>query len=43
MVVEYYETTNGKYPVEEFIQKQDKKMIAKILRVIMLLESMGAH
>lgn len=24
MVVEYYETANGKYPVEEFIQKQEK-------------------
>ena len=41
MEVEYYEKPDGSCPVEEFILNQDKKMQAKILRMITLLERFG--
>lgn len=39
--VEFFEKTDGTYPVEEFILSQDVKMRAKLFRLIELLESEG--
>ena len=40
-LVTYYETTDGVYPVEDFIKGQDIKMHAKIYRMLELLEERG--
>ena len=39
--VDFYETTNGDCPAEEFINAQNKKMQAKILRTLSLLQERG--
>ena len=39
--VEFYEKENGNQPVREFIISQEKKMIAKILDMINLLQDNG--
>ena len=39
--VEYYESPDGSYPVEDFILLQDVKMRAKLFRLIELLELKG--
>ena len=39
--VEYYETKEGKLPVEDFILAQNIKMQAKIFRTLELLEIKG--
>lgn len=39
--VEFYEKENGNQPVREFIISQEKKMIAKILDMINLLQNNG--
>lgn len=39
--VEFYETSNGKCPVEDFLLNQDEKIRAKITRDITLLEDKG--
>ena len=39
--VEFYETRKGECPAEEFIEMQEVKMRAKILRMIGLLEEYG--
>lgn len=39
--VEFYETSSGSFPAEEFILSQDNKMQAKIYRLIELLELKG--
>ena len=39
--IEFYETTTGECPVEEFIKSQDVKMRAKIYRTLELLEERG--
>lgn len=41
MIVEYYERSDGSMPAEEFILAQPAKMKAKILRNLLLLESLG--
>ena len=38
----FYETEDGKCPVEEFIGGLDKKMQAKVLRTVDLLEANGS-
>lgn len=43
MYVIYYSKENGKIPVKEFIESQDKKMKAKIHIVINLLEEYGTN
>lgn len=39
--VEFYEKPDGTYPAEEFILSQDKKMKAKLYRLVALLEEWG--
>jgi len=39
--INYYETSDGVYPAEEFILSQPLKMRAKIFRILELLEEMG--
>ena len=39
--VEYYEKSDGTYPVEEFILSQDIKMQTKLFRLLELLELKG--
>lgn len=39
--IEFYDTEDGKCPVQEFIDSQEPKMKAKILRTIDLLECNG--
>ncbi|MCR4698331.1 MAG: type II toxin-antitoxin system RelE/ParE family toxin [Bacilli bacterium] len=39
--VEFYETTNGRCPVQEFIDSLDTKMQAKVVCMIELLERNG--
>lgn len=39
--VDYYNKVDGRCPVEEFLDSLDKKMRAKLLRTIMLLEENG--
>ena len=39
--VEFYEKPDGTFPAEEFILSQDKKMRAKLYRLIELLEEYG--
>ncbi len=39
--IEFYETENGTAPAEEFIKSLDDKMIAKVLRVLNVLEING--
>ena len=39
--VEFYEKKNGNQPAKEFILSQEKKMIAKILDMIKLLQDNG--
>ncbi len=39
--VEYYESDDGTYPVEEFIFAQNDKMKAKLFRLLELLELKG--
>ena len=39
--VEYYETDDGTYPVEEFILSQNNKMKAKLFHLLELLEIKG--
>lgn len=39
--VEFYESPDGTYPAEAFIQEQDTKMQAKLYRLIELLEMEG--
>lgn len=41
--VEFYETPQGTFPVEEFINEQDIKMQAKLYRLIELLEMRGGE
>lgn len=40
-IVEFYDTMDGQEPAREFMEQLDAKMIAKILRVIDLLERNG--
>ncbi len=39
--IEYYQSGNGKYPVEEFIDSLETKSQARIARTIDLLEEFG--
>ena len=39
--VDFYETLNGDYPAEEFINTQNTKMRARIYRTLELLEERG--
>jgi phage-related protein len=39
--IEYYQTENGKYPVEEFIESLEVKSQARIARTLDLLEEFG--
>ncbi len=39
--IEFYVKENGQIPVEDFIRSLDKKMQAKILRIIDMLEKNG--
>ena len=39
--VKIFQTSNGKYPVKEFIQKQDEVTQAKIAHSILLLKNNG--
>lgn len=39
--VEFYETKNGKIPMEEFLQTLDPKMHAKMVSMLELLEEKG--
>ena len=39
--IDFYETEDGKCPVQEFIESLDIKMYAKVLRTIDLLEANG--
>jgi phage-related protein len=39
--IEYYQSGNGKYPVEEFIDSLEKKSQARIARTLDLLEEFG--
>ena len=39
--VEFYETTSGESPVDEFINAQNSKMQAKILRMLEMLQAEG--
>jgi phage-related protein len=39
--IEYYQTGNGKYPVEEFTDSLEKKSQARIARTLDLLEEFG--
>lgn len=41
MQVDFYKTSDGQCPVREFLDSLDKKMLAKMLREIDLLESCG--
>lgn len=41
--VEFYETPQGTFPAEEFIDGQDVKMQAKLYRLIELLEMKGGE
>ncbi|MDE8701569.1 type II toxin-antitoxin system RelE/ParE family toxin [Adlercreutzia equolifaciens] len=41
--VEFYETPQGTFPAEEFIDEQDSKMQAKLYRLIELLEIKGSE
>ena len=43
MQIDFYETEDGKCPVEDFIKSLDVKMYAKVLRTIDLLEANGAE
>ena len=38
---DFYKTPNGSCPVQEFLNSLDKKMRAKLLRLILLLEENG--
>ena len=40
-MAEYYQSGNGKYPVEEFIDSLEKKSQARIARTLDLLEEFG--
>ena len=40
-IIEFYEKANGKIPVETFLMKQNKKMRAKILGVLGILQEKG--
>ena len=42
-LVEYYETSNGKYPAEEFILSLSLKVQARVFRTIELLEEYGSE
>lgn len=39
--IEYYQSGNGRYPVEEFINSLEKKSQARIARTLDLLEEFG--
>lgn len=39
--VKFFQTAGGKYPVKYFLEKQNKKTFAKIIRYIELLENYG--
>lgn len=39
--IDFYKTTNGHCPVQEFLDSLDFKMKAKVLRMILLLEECG--
>lgn len=41
--VEFYEKVNGECPVEEFLNSLDKKMLAKLLGIIKILEEKGNY
>lgn len=41
--IEFYETASGDKPAEEFIDEQEKKMQAKIFRMIGLLKENGSN
>lgn len=40
-IIEFYSTEDGKEPAREFIESLDAKMIAKVIRIIDLLERNG--
>lgn len=40
-IIEFYSTEDGKEPAREFIESLDTKMIAKVIRIIDLLERNG--
>lgn len=39
--VEFYQTQDGKYPVQEFIDSLEPKMAAKVLSMLEILEEKG--
>ena len=41
MIVEFYETANGKIPVNEYLDSLQPKLLAKTIRNIVLLERFG--
>jgi hypothetical protein len=41
--IEYYQTANGKFPVEEFIDSLDVKSRARVARTLDLLEEFGIN
>ncbi len=41
--VKLFQTVRGDYPVKDFIYKQNKQTIAKVLHTIELLEEFGAN
>ena len=41
--VEFYEKANGEIPVEEFLLSLDKKMRAKLLGILEILQEKGNH
>ena len=43
MEIEFYETSNGRHPAEEFIDKQSLKMQAKIASEIDYLKKIGIN
>jgi len=43
IIVDFYETEDGKCPVSDFIESLDAKMHAKVLRTIDLLENNGTE
>lgn len=43
IIIEFYDTEDGKCPVADFIQSLEPKMYAKVLRTIDLLENNGTN
>lgn len=41
--IKMYETPNGRKPIDEFIESQERKTQSKIIHLIKLLEKYGTH